>query len=294
VTVARPFEIEAHGVARAALRPVAVAPAAGRGEIEVVRGPAGRSVVARAYATSPLRLLTPSNHGHAAWIYGSSYGGGLVDGDEVTVNVDLGAGAAAFVSTQASTKVYRSCRGTRTATDARIGAGALLVLAPDPVVCYAGSRYQQSQRFAVAADGALVLVDWVTSGRRAAGERWRFDEYDASTDVRVAGTPVVHDRLLLRAAHGDLGARLGRFDVLALVVLAGGGVASEAEAIVAAAMARPLERRAPLLLSAAALRGGGCAVRLAGQSVEQVGNAIARLLAFVPARLGDDPWSRKW
>jgi hypothetical protein len=71
-------------------------------------------------------------------------------------------------------------------------------------------------------------------------------------------------------------------------------VAGEAEAIVAAASARPLERRTSLLMAAAALRGGGCAVRLAGQSVEQVGEAIKRLLAFVPARLGDDPWARKW
>jgi urease accessory protein len=294
VTVPRPLEIAARGEARPVPRPVAVPPAAGRGEIEVVRRHDGRSVVTRAYATSPLRLLTPINHGHAAWIYGSSYGGGLVDGDAVTLDVDLAPGAAAFVSTQASTKVYRSFRGTRSATDGRIGPGALLVLAPDPVVCYAGSRYRQSQRFAVDAAGALVLVDWVTSGRRAAGERWQFDEYDATTEVHVAGALVLHDRLRLRAAHGDLGSRLGRFDVLALVVLAGAGVAGEAAAIVGSVMARPLERRAPLLMSAAALRGGGCAVRLAGQSVEQVGHAIAKLLAFVPARLGDDPWSRKW
>ena len=290
----RPFEKEARVAARRAPRAAGPVPAAGRGEIAVVRRPDGRSVVARAYATSPLRLLTPINHGHAAWIYGSSYGGGLVDGDAVTLDVDLTPGAAAFLSTQASTKVYRSFRGTRTTTEARIGAGAFLMLAPDPVVCYAGSRYRQSQRLAVDAAGGLVLVDWVTSGRRHAGERWQFDEYDASTHVHVGGTLVVQDRLLLRASHGDLASRLGRFDVLALIVLAGGGVAGEAEAMVAAAAARPLERRAPLLMSAAALRGGGCAVRLAGQSVEQVGDAIKRLLAFVPARLGDDPWARKW
>jgi len=269
-------------------------PATARGEIAVVRRPDGRSVVARAYATSPLRLLTPTNHGHAAWIYASSYGGGLVDGDAVAVDVDVAPGASSFVSTQASTKVYRSFRGTGTATDARVGEGGLLVLAPDPVVCYAGARYRQSQRFTVDAGASLVLVDWVTSGRRAAGERWEFDEYDAHTEVRVGGAVVVHDRVLLRGAHGDLGARLGRFDVLALVVLAGGGVAGEAAGIVATVAERPLERRPALLMSAAALRGGGCAVRIAGRSVEQVGEAIARLLAFVPARLGDDPWSRKW
>jgi hypothetical protein len=64
--------------------------------------------------------------------------------------------------------------------------------------------------------------------------------------------------------------------------------------VVTRVAARPFDRRPALLLSAAALRGGGCALRVAGQSVEQVGAAIADLLAFVPRRLGDDPWSRKW
>jgi urease accessory protein len=284
----RALEIVARGAAPA------LTPAAGRGEIEVVRGAGGRSVVARAYATSPLRLLTPVNHGDAAWVYASSYGGGLVDGDSVELNVHVAAGASAFLSTQASTKVYRSTRGARTATRARIDAGGFLVVAPDPIVCYAGARYQQAQRFAVDADGALVLVDWVTSGRRAAGERWRFVEYDARTEVRTGATLALCDRLLLRAADGDLNERMGRFDVLALVVLVGSGVLGEAAQVVTCVAARPLERRPALLMSAAPLRGGGCAVRVAGQSVEQVGSAIAELLAFVPRRLGDDPWSRKW
>src|SRR5207245_10808543 len=37
----------------------------------------------RAYAESPLRLLTPRNHGNAAWVYTSTLGGGLLDGDGV-------------------------------------------------------------------------------------------------------------------------------------------------------------------------------------------------------------------
>src|SRR5687768_3060300 len=42
-----------------------------------------RTVVRTALAHSPLRLLTPRNHGHAAWVYTSSLGGGLVDGDHL-------------------------------------------------------------------------------------------------------------------------------------------------------------------------------------------------------------------
>src|SRR5258705_12351701 len=78
--------------------------APGRARIGVIRS-GSRSVVSRAYATSPLRLLTPANHGHAAWIYTSSFGGGLVDGDRIAMDIDVGRGAAAFISSQASTKI---------------------------------------------------------------------------------------------------------------------------------------------------------------------------------------------
>src|SRR4029078_9252933 len=67
-----------------------------------------RSVVRRAYDTSPLRWLTPRNHGPAAWVYTSSYGGGLVGGDHLCLTISIGAGASAFVSSQASTKGYRA------------------------------------------------------------------------------------------------------------------------------------------------------------------------------------------
>src|SRR5882757_9593932 len=91
----------------------------GRARIGVIRS-GSRSVVSHAYATSPLRLLTPLNHGHAAWIYTSSFGGGLVNGDRIAMDIDVGRGAAAFISTQASTKIYRSPGGTSAEMHARV------------------------------------------------------------------------------------------------------------------------------------------------------------------------------
>jgi urease accessory protein len=267
---------------------------AGEGLIEVARGRDGRSRVVRAYATSPLRLLTPVNHGRAAWIYASSYGGGLVDGDCVSLEAVVGRGSAAYISTQASTKVYRSFRGTEARVRAQVASGALLVVAPDPVVCFAGSRYRQQQTFAVAPDGGLALVDWITSGRRASGERWQFDEYVARTELVVGGRRALCETLTLRAAHGDLPSRLDRFDVLALVVLAGGLLDAHARAIMKRVERTPVSRKARLAMSAAPLRTGGCVVRIAGPSMEETGAVIARVLGFVPDLLGDDPWSRKW
>ena len=84
-----------------------------RGSVVVSRGPRG-SLVTRAYAESPLKWLTPRAGGDAAWVFASSYGGGLVGGDRLAIDVRVDAGAGALLSTQASTKVYRSPRGVET------------------------------------------------------------------------------------------------------------------------------------------------------------------------------------
>ena len=271
------------------------APAAhGRGALAVVRGFGGRSVVTRAYATSPLRLLMPKNHGSAAWVYTSSFGGGLVDGDRIALDVDVGPGAAAFLSTQASTKVYRSPRGTSTELHARVRAGGLLAVMPDPIVCFAGSRYQQIQSFDLSADGGLVLVDWVSSGRHASGERWAFHEYVARLRARVDGGPVLHNALALRRDDGDLRERLGRFDVLAVVLILGTRLRDRAAELAARVAAMGVVRRAAQLVSATPVGEGGCLVRVAGTSFEQTARMVREYLGFLPGLLGDDPWARKW
>ena len=254
----------------------------------------GRSVVCRAYATSPLRLLTPKNHGHAAWIYTSSHGGGLVDGDDVAVQASVGTGATAFLSTQSATKVYRSPHGTRAALDADVGENGLLVVAPDAVVCFAGSRYRQTQRVTIAAGGGLVLLDQVTSGRRESGERWVFDEYVSRTAVHLEGRLVVHDALALRASDGPLATRFGRFDVLAVAVLIGAGLKEEIERLDARVREEPVRRRADRLVAAAPVGDAGCVLRIAGRTVEDVDRTLRDFLGFVPRLLGDSPWARKW
>src|SRR6516162_9504674 len=80
-----------------------VQPGAGTLQFEDVRG---KTVLTRAIAASPLRVLNPKNAGESAWVYLATYGGGLVGGDALDISIDVGQGAAALVATQASTKVY--------------------------------------------------------------------------------------------------------------------------------------------------------------------------------------------
>lgn len=267
--------------------------AAGRGRLRVARAESGRSVVTEAYATSPLRLLTPRNAGSAAWVYTSTFGGGLVDGDALALDVDVEAGAAAVLATQASTKVYRSAAGTTSALRARVGSGALLVSAPDPVVCFAGARYRHQQEFDLTGDAGLIAIDILSAGRHASGERWAFESYTATLRVRVAGRLVVHDAMALRAADADVGDRIGRFNVLVLMLMLGPPFRDQSVALLREVAAHPVDRRAARLCAAAPV-GDGCLVRLAGTALEPVMGMVRARLAFLPAMLGDDPWARKW
>jgi urease accessory protein len=250
--------------------------------------------VTRAFATSPLRLLNPRNHGHAAWIYTATYGGGLVDGDAVHLTVNVDAGATALISTQASTKIYRSPSGTRVDVHARVADGGLLVVAPDPVVCFAGASYRQTQRFELSADAGLILVDWLTSGRRAMGERWAFDACETRLTIAREGRPLVYDALSLRSRDGDLRRRMARFDVVGLVAIVGARLQEHVAGMLSHVSNMPVTKRADLLTGATPVGDDGCIVRLAGAGVETVAHAVREHLRSVPDLLGDDPWARKW
>ena len=111
----------------------------------------------------------------------------------------MGPGAAAFVSTQASTKVYRSPRGTSAELRARVGPDGLLIVAPDPVVCFAGARYRQAQRFQRRGQRSSgrhrLRVVRPARGRRAMGVRRVRSLIEISRGDRL----LVHDALALRA-----------------------------------------------------------------------------------------------
>lgn len=268
-------------ISRSACRPGSAAP--------------GISVVSTAFAASPLRLLTPRNHGSAVWIYTSTFGGGLLDGDVVRLRIDVDAGAAAFVSSQSSTKVYRAVSGHAAAhVDADVGDEALLVVAPDPIVCFARSRYEQEQRFAVAGTGGLVLVDWFTSGRHGSGERWAFDGYRSRSAVYRDGRLVWYDAVRLDPSDGSIAARMGRYDVFATIAIAGARLEPHTGRALASVRDGTPGRAGAIVLAGSAIAGGGAVIRIAGPSVEKVGRAIRGCLAFVPELLGDDPWARRW
>ena len=229
----------------------------------------------------PLRGALAELAGAATCVLGS-YGGGLLGGDIVDVNIHAKPGTTLVMGTQASTKVYRTNKAeAQQRLDARVDAGALLVWAPDPLVPFARSAYEGLQSYKLAPGGSVVSIDWLGSGRAICGERWAFDSYKSRTELIMEdGRPALVEALTLapgcsdhRAAGFDIGG-VTRDAVVSVVV--GGPRASEVAARLHAASAMLAQRRT-----------GGRGVRDARDGVPSVLHDEANAAAVAPAAGSD-------
>jgi urease accessory protein len=270
---------------------------AGSGEL-AVELVAGQSAVIAARAQTPLKILTPKTRGQSVWAYLSNFGGGLLPGDCIDFQIDIGPDARCFLGTQASTKIFRA--GPKGAVinrlAARVAPGALLAYLPDVAQSFAHSCFRQTQRIDLADSTAnLAFLDWYSSGRSARGERWQFAEYTSRNEIRVANKLVLLDATNLSAVDEllDLPARMGRFNCIANLTLLGAQLQPAAETLLARYSATPIRKRADILVAASPIPGGAIA-RIAGLSVEMVAHEILRNLDFLSPLLGDNPFERKW
>ena len=251
----------------------------------------------RAEATNPLKLLVPRRQNLAGWAYTSTFGGGLVAGDQIDVQVRLQPGTTGVISTQSSTKVYRNptCRPCRQTLTASVAEGATLVIAPDPITCFAEAKYEQRQRFDLHPDSTLVFIDWLTSGRRARGERWAFSRYTSRLDVFVAGDRLLNDSLRLDPDDGDIGGpyRLGRFNCLAVVLLIGARLEQVSQRLLDSIGAKPVDPGSSLIDAISPIK-HGVIWRILAETPESVSRYLKVRLSFLRDMLGEAPWERKW
>ncbi len=221
----------------------------------------------------------------------------MVAGDEIDLRVQIGPRAIGVLGTQASTKVYRNvsqspCRQTLTAS---VADGGLLVLVPDPLTCFAQARYEQSQSIRLRGSGSLVLVDWLTSGRRARGECWAFSRYRSRLEIHRNDELLLADALLLDPADGPLDSpfRLGRFHCLAMLVLIGEQLALARKELMDRIDAKPIQPHARLLDVASRVP-HGIVLRVIGETTESVAQYLSQALSFLNEFLGEGLWARKW
>jgi urease accessory protein len=124
--------------------------------------------------------------------------GGVVGGDRLVIDVEVGAEAHACLTTPSATKVYRA-RDTAAVQEVRVrlGAGAALEWVPDHTIPFAASAFRQSVDVEIGAGARLILVDAFAVGRVARGEGWRFALLESALRIRDAAGWLLIDRFVL-------------------------------------------------------------------------------------------------
>lgn len=262
-------------------------------------------------------------------LYIVGYGGGLVSGDCVDLDIDVGERCTLLLLTQGSTKVFKMRRSASTSphTDNTlttrqtmrflIQPSSTLLVLPSPVTCYQSARYLQVQRFDLrcARTSSLVLLDWITPGREYLSrkdEKWAFESYRSRNEVRVQGKVVIRDVLLLEqegqqrgvAADGQmpkrpLSARTHPYSIYANLFLLGPTSQSLINALqeeftcIQQRVARIVE---PLIWSLSILNNDPTSkiavVRVAGMETDQVRSWFRQRLSTLRSQVGDDLYNQ--
>ncbi len=143
--------------------------------------------------------LAPS----AAQVMVMSTSAGIMAGDDQAIRVEVGAGAALQVTSQAFEKIHRMGEGlsARRSTRLVVADGAYLDYSPQPTIPFAGSAYASDTVAELAGPSArLVYQEVLSCGRAARGERFEYRSFRNHVRVNVAGLPVYLDNAVFEPA----------------------------------------------------------------------------------------------
>jgi urease accessory protein len=164
------------------------------------RGP--RTVLARRRHHGPLVVQRPFYpEAGVCHVYLLHPPGGVVGGDELTVDVQCAAGAEALVTTPAATKFYRS--GGPVAVQRQnlaVAAGARLEWLPQETIVFAGGRVDTTTRVDLEPGAAFVGWEILCLGRPASGEAFDSGQAVQRLEVWRAGMPLLLDRTRVDSA----------------------------------------------------------------------------------------------
>ncbi|ULA64418.1 MAG: Urease accessory protein UreD [Nitrospira sp.] len=241
-----------------------------------------RTVLARSSCSSPWHYFPPSalDDSGCAYTWLVNQSGGLVGGDCVTVEAQLGDGAHVLLTSPSANRVYRSEREPAVQTvRLTAGADARLEWLPDVTIPFAGSRFRQSIQVDLAPGATVALWDAMASGRVARNERWAFASYENEMVIRTASGQSAVERYVM--SQDSIGESVKSWDYVGSLVVVGDSIEPERLLDLEAGLVELCEQQPGELL------GGVSRPAVPGLAVKVVARSAPALTAFLEAA-----WSR--
>jgi urease accessory protein len=136
--------------------------------------------------------------------------GGVVGGDQLSVAVDAGPAAHAFLTAPGASKWYRANgRVSRQQVRLSAGAGAAIEWMPQESIFFDGARVELEHSVTLAADASYIGCEIVCLGRRASGENFDRGSIGQRTQIRRDGRLIWWEQGVLAGGDGRLASPLG-------------------------------------------------------------------------------------
>ena len=129
-----------------------------------------------------------------AWLFMITTGGCVLQGDRLALDVSLGPGARAHITTQSATKVHSmDANYAHQAQSFTVGEGAYLEFLPDPLIPHRQARFANDTRIVIDPSASMLCSEIVQPGRK----HHHADECFGATLLSLATTAARPDGQLL-------------------------------------------------------------------------------------------------
>jgi urease accessory protein len=135
-----------------------------------------------------------------ALVHVHNLSGGVLGGDQLSMNVEVGNAAHVQLTTTSATRLYRHrahLPPARQTNHLAVKEDALLEYLPDQLIPFAGSRYQQHTLIELAEGASLFWWEVVAPGRVAKDELFEYDLLSMKTEIRARNQPVAIEQATL-------------------------------------------------------------------------------------------------
>lgn len=159
-----------------------------------------RTIPAEVYNQGAYKITPPvylDDSGQPCF-YMMNLGGGYVDGDKYKAEIVLGEHAHMLLTTQSSTKIYKTLKVPVTQqTDIQMASGSYLEFVSDPIIAYRHARYLQETVVRMAQGSTLIYGEIITPGWSPDGQLFQYNRLQLKTIIYMEDELVVFDHLRL-------------------------------------------------------------------------------------------------
>ena len=157
----------------------------------------GTTVLSRREHWGPLRIQKPLYPEGAEVCHGILLHppGGIAGGDVLEMELAVGQGAHALITTPGASKWYRSPGMLATQrVQLAVAPGGILEWFPQEAIVFNGARARMETRVSLAADACFLGWEITCLGRRASGERFEAGVLNLATYIEREGRPLWMER----------------------------------------------------------------------------------------------------